>query len=292
MRDNARRAVGAHLNVQWTDTTVPKLSDGVRSKAQGYQELASSIEAVTAGKSPSLLFVISDDMKPKRSRSSKEEPTQQTKDSEAAWVEIFQTEGDYTVYIPGRFFNVVRVDASGVREDDNKYVCSENAPLVLLTRTDGQVETFFEGRAKIKRRNVVNAMCTVLKKDEVVRNMNPFTKLHELMKQLERAELAILKLADNLKELQGKLSKAQARDQQLARKRKKPVEASTSTLQTEKRIVLFKDTKVLPAKTAKFDILNEEYVVLEDVGLPAAKMPPKPVEPKDGELSRSSTYLR
>ena len=283
LRESARRAVGAHLNVQWSDGTVPSLGANIRSRDDAYRQFAGSIPVVNEGVSPSLIFVISDAVKPARSKKAKEQPSQERRDSEAAWIELFQSAGDYSVFIPGRFFNIVRVDATEVTANDNKYLCSEKAPLVILTTKAGEIASTFDGRAKIKRNAIVNGMCGILRKDGTVASMRPFTRLHDLMKGLQRAEVALLQLDEKLDALNDKLTRAENRDLRTARKTKKPVKASRGTQLAEQAIDNFKVVTLFKAELQKHGISNEEYALLQDVGLPDKKMPPKPVKPEPGK---------
>jgi hypothetical protein len=297
MRDSARKAVGAHLNVQWIDATIPELPEGIRSRADAYHHLATSIPEVKKGEWPALVFVISDEQKPppKRRPGSKKKseprPTRQAEASEDAWVELFQTEGQYSVFVPGRFFNVLRVEATKVKEDYNRYLCSEEAPVVFLTRKDGEVDASFEGAAKIKRNGVVRAMCGLMRKDGLVTTMKPFGRLHDLMRELEKVELALLKADEKSKELKKELAESRERDERLARRLKKPMKVSQSTTRTEQRLERFLRTSLLPVQIRKYKILAEEYALLKEIGVPPAKMPKEPVKP-DGAETSSQTHPR
>jgi hypothetical protein len=247
---------------------------------------------VKKGEWPALIFVISDEQKParkrrpgSRSKRSEPEPTKQAEESEDAWVELFQTEGEYAVFIPGRFFNVLRVEATKVDEDFNKYICSEQAPLVILAHKGGDIDSTFQRAVKIKRNAVVRAMCNLMRKDGIVRTLRPFSRLHDLMRQLERIELALLKADEDLKELQRDLSERRAKDASLARKLKKPVKTSRSTLLAEQRLERYKKTKLLPIRIQKYKILSEEYTLLQEIGVPPAKMPKQPVNPQPAEAT-------
>lgn len=291
MRADARRAVGSHLNVQWVDASVPELDADVRSKAEAYQQFCRSIPEVMKGESPSLIFVFSDEMKPKAksSKSREEQPTAQAKASAAAWIELFQTEGDYSVFIPGRFFNIFRVDATTVTDAGNKYLCSEKAPRVILTRRSGDVVTFFEGRAKIKRRGIVSAMSTILRSDNIVENMRPFGRLHNLMKALEQAEFDLIKAGKKMTELRDKLATAEERDAKTARRTKKSRGPSNSTIQAKKAVEKFEVTTLYKTDVSKYVILKEEYALLKEIGLPEEKMPTEPVEPGTGSRPTPSS---
>jgi len=277
--------VGAHLNVNWVDATVPGLAASAASRRDAYQQLADTIPVVRQSGLPSLIFVISDEV---TRRGRKDVPTSQNRDSGAAWIELFQSEGDYTVFIPGRFYNILRVDATRVTADDNKYLCSENAPIVLLTRADGQVETCFEKRAKIKRAAVVRAMLRLLQKDALVKNMQPFGKLHDLMKRLERAEMDLLKSDEKLQDLRKKLADSAARDLATARRRRKPAEPSKTTLMAEAAVDAFRKSTIYKGKVARYNILKEEYTLLLGIGLPSGKMPKAPSAPQQVATLNSS----
>ena len=113
--DKARRAVGSHLNVNFTLESVRSVDPKLRNRDDVIQAVLDRMGTVKNG-SPSLVFVFSDEMKP-RARGKHPpppKPTMQARDSAAAWEELFQKEGDYSVFIPGRFFNIVRVDATNV----------------------------------------------------------------------------------------------------------------------------------------------------------------------------------
>lgn len=269
--------MGAHLNVNWVDAKVPGSEAG--SRAEAYQQLADAVLDSKKGTSPSLIFVISDETRRKSSRDAEEVPTQQRKDSGAAWIELFQTEGDYSVFMPGRFFDIVRVDATQVTEADNPHIHSAVAPIVILTQTDGTVDKVLEGRQKIKRNSVISAMCAVLKKDGVVSNLQPFGKLHDLIKSLERSEITLLQADEKLQELQAKLRAAGTKDAQTAQRTKKPLKRSTTTSLAEAAVEKFKKTTIVTALIGKFKILKEEFALLKEIGLPAEKMPKEPVHP-------------
>ena len=284
--------MGSHLSVNWTSVPVPELDDDARARVKAYQQLADSIPESQKGGLPSLIFVFSDEMKSSRASSVSARLTSQAKDSAAAWVTLFQTEGDYSVVIPGRFFNVFRAEAARVSPAHNKYVCSEKAPIVILTRANGEVASYFEGRAKIKRRSVVEAMGKTLQKDDVVKNMRPFGRLHELMKSLERIETARLKDARKLRELEVKLNIAKARDAKRARRSDKELDPSMSTVRARENIDDFKNSRLLPKLMTRSEILKEEYALLEALDLPSSKMPPRPKDPQPAKAQSTSSQRR
>ena len=294
LREEARKKVGAHLNVQWVAASVPELSEGIRSTRDASQSLADSVIKETGKKQqwPSMICVISDEQKPQpkpkpgsRRAPPEPQPTRQAKDSEAVWIELFQTEGDYSVFIPGRFFNVMRVEATSVSPAKNKYFCSEAAPLIVLADKDGKVVDDFKGRAKIKRSSIVNGMCKVVKDDGIVKNMQPFSRLHELMRSLELTEVALLKANEKMAELDGQLKARETKDAERVRKVKNAPETSQQTRQLRKRVEDFQQNGLLPVQVRRYEILHEEYALLKEVGLPESKMPPKPVAPQGSAKS-------
>ena len=185
-RAEARRAVGSHLNVKWIDAQVPDDDKTLASQKEAVQDSISRMKEFSKGV-PGLVFIFSDEEMPapKKAKNYVPQPTRQAKDCAIAWAELFQTEGDYSVFIPGRFFNVYRADATVVTPRRNKYLCSEKSPIVVLTDKDGKVIDIMEGRAAVKRSKVVTEMTEVLRKDGYIQSGNSFGRLQELMVSLE-----------------------------------------------------------------------------------------------------------
>jgi hypothetical protein len=285
-RASARRAVGAHLNVQWTDAAAAPADGTYGGRNEGIQAGINSLAAIKNG-SPSLIFVFSDETKPqpppkgKNPKKSDPEPTQQARDCDAAWAELFQKESDFNVFIPGRFFNVVKLNATDVKESQNKYICSEKAPIVVLTRKSGEIEEILEGRTKIKATAVAKIMSDILRKDGYVTGSAQFAELNSLMVDLEKTELALLmekedmdKVKRRLAEAQGKAAKAAAK----AEKKGKEAKPSDSVESAQKSVEEF-EQKIKDKLKEKQDVLQKEYALLKDLGLPSAKMPPAPANP-------------
>ncbi len=284
--------MGAHLNVQWSDSTVPALDGNVTSRQQAYQQLADSISIVKADVSPSLIFIVSDEMKPKKSKKAQAQPTIQQKNSERAWIELFQTAGDYSVFIPGRFYNIVKVDATTVRADQNKYLCSSKAPIVLLTGKNGEVVSTFESQAKIKRIGVVRGMTAILRKEGTIASTRPFDQLNLLMRALKQSEFSILKLNKKLAELDQKLKASEGKDLARAKKSGKPRVTSRSTLSAESVIDKFEATLLHAAAMKRYGVLKTEYALLQELKLPEKKMPPEPVAPESGDRPQTTSQRR
>jgi hypothetical protein len=285
--------VGAHLNVQWSDSTVPALGGNVTSRQQAYQQLADSISIVKADVSPSLIFIISDEMKPKKkSKNAQAQPTIQQKNSERAWIELFQTAGDYSVFIPGRFYNIVKVDATTVKADKNKYLCSSKAPIVLLTKLNGEVVSTFESQAKIKRIGVVRGMTDILRKEGTIASTSPFDQLNLMMRALKQSEFSILKLNKKLAELDKKLKESEGKDLARAKKSGKPIVTSRSTLSAESAIDKFEATILHAAAMKRYGVFKTEYALLQTLKLPENKLPPEPVEPESGDRPKTTGKRR
>jgi len=140
---------------------------------------------------PALIFVLSEELQPKKGKANAVQASRQFRDSAIAWAELFQTEGDYSVFIPGRFFNIYRADATAVKASQNKCLCTEKAPVVILADKTGKVVDVMEGKGLIKRSKVVTEMTEVLRKDGYIQNGNSFTRLQELMSSLEKVEVAV-----------------------------------------------------------------------------------------------------
>jgi len=271
-RANARRAVGSHLNVKWTDASVPEDHQVYPSEKAALQASLDQMTNVTDGV-PSLIFVFSDEMRPwsPTSRITTPKPTQQAQDSAAAWTELFQTEGDYSVFIPGRFFNVFRVDATQTKDTFNKLLCSPKAPVVILTDKAGKITDILQGRVRIKRPRVVECMTAILRKDGYIQTASSFAQLHELMLQLEKAEIALLLTGEKLGDAAKKLAKAQTSN--LASQGVLPTSGETA-----KKLIEKLEGEKQQEENAKREILKKEHVLLAELGLPASKMPPDPAE--------------
>lgn len=270
-RANARRAVGSHLNVQWSDLQAIEAEKAYGSQKEAFQDFLDQSKGVATG-SPNLVFVFSDEEEapPSKARYAKPEPTRQAKDSAAAWAELFQTEGDYSVFIPGRFFNVYRVDATKMPESKNKYLCSSKAPMVILTGKDGKIVDVFEGRAAIKRNKIVDEMASILTKDGYIKSASSFAKLHQLMVSLEKIELETVQAKDRASDAAGKFAKAKS--SKAAQKKGDLLASGKAAKENLDRA----EDGVKDVQKQKTAILKEEYALLKDLGLPAAKMPPEP----------------
>jgi len=277
-RAAAREAVGKHLNVQFTDVTVPAAEGTFGSRNEGVQDSLSGVKEVGNG-SPSLIFVYSDEMKPQAKGSkSAGEPTAQAKDSALAWEELFQREGDYTVFIPGRFFNIVKMNATGVPAAKNKYLGSEKAPVVILTHKDGKVEEVFEGKAKIKGVVVAKGMVDILQKDGYITTIGQFAELSGLMVELEKIELAVVIAKEDEGKRRGKVAETQAKTAKRAAKSDKEVKPSKTADAAEKALEA-SDAALNEKLKGKQEILKKEFALLQELNLPADKMPKEPVGP-------------
>lgn len=232
--------------------------------------------AIKKANTPSFVFVSSDEKVIKKGKPPK--PSKQMKDCQAVWADLFYRIGDYAVFLPGRFFSVFKVDVTSVKPDQNKYLCSQTAPILLLTNKDGQITHAMEGKVKIKASMVVRAMYDILRKDAYVSNMVVFKDLNTIMKQLENAEVAILDVEERVGKAKSRVREYQARDAALARRTKKSATESVSTKNAQKNV-----EKLLPLVTdkeeEKYEILREEYALLTKIGLPKSRMPKQPKEP-------------
>jgi hypothetical protein len=279
---DARRAVGSHLNVKWADQAVPALQETYPSERAGLDASFGEMTNFSVGL-PSLVFVYSDEMRPAPSRDKHyiPKPTQQAVDSAAAWADLFQTEGDYSVFIPGRFFNVIRVDATDVGSAYNKYLFSQKAPMVILTDKEGKIADIFQGKAAIKRAKVVESMAVILRKDGYIQSGALFAKLGLLMNQLEKAEYDVLSTRVQLEEAAAKLAKAQASKAAIKKG------ALTSSGETARRLADKCEADLERQQKVKYEILKQEYALLRDLGLPDAKMPSEPAENKSTAVAPS-----
>lgn len=225
-----------------------------------------------ASGSPSLVFVFSDEAEqpPAKARYAKPEPTRQAKDSEAAWAELFQTEGDYSVFIPGRFFNVYRVDATKVTDSFNKHLCSAKAPMVILTSKDGKIVDIIDGRAAIKRNRIVDEMSGILTKDGYIKSASTFPKLQQLMLSLERLEVEAIQAKERADEAADKFAKAKS--SKAAVKKGDLLASGKAAKENLDRA----EDGIRNVEKQKNAILKEEYALLKDLGLPAGKLPPEP----------------
>lgn len=291
-RANARRAVGEHLNVQWTDATVTP-SDTPRASRKEAIDAAlqtlsypgkpampvagsapSSTAAAPASENatPSLIFVYT---------TVSTKPKSQAQDCEAAWEELFHKESDFSVFIPGRFFNVLRVNVTQIKESaNNKHLCSEKAPLVILTRANGEIEEVLEGKVQIKSSAVTTTMCDILRKDGFLKKSSSIPELNGLMVALQKAEEAMILGKEDLGKVKARLAETRgkaARKVNLGGKSNKDT-GSASVVSAQKSVDSF-EKKLKDAQTEKFDILSKEYAMLQELGLPPSKMPPKPASP-------------
>lgn len=257
--------------MQWTDLQAPEATKNYGSQREAIQDLLGQMKGFASG-SPSLVFVFSDETEPPpaRARYAKPEPTRQARDSEAAWAELFQTEGDYSIFIPGRFFNVYRLDATKVTDSLNKYLCSAKAPMVVITSKDGKIADIIEGRAAIKRSRIVDEMSSILTKDAYIKSAASFARLHQLMVNLEKLELEVVQAKDRADEAADKFAKAKS-----ARAAVKKGELLASGKAAKENLDRAEDG-VKDVQKQKAAVLREEYALLKDLGLPPAKMPPEP----------------
>lgn len=252
--------------------------------------IQASIEKLSDAKngSPSLIFVFADEAKEVKVEASKAtkskkvapppEPTQQSEDSQAAWNELFQKEGDYSIFIPGRFFNVIKVNASGIKNTEHKYLNGEKAPIVVLTRKNGEIQAIFEGKAHIKAPAVSKVMYDILKKDEYVKGTGPFAELNALMVELEKVEADLLLEKDELAKVKTRFSDAKSRATKAMSKAKgKDKEDKVpGYLESAEKSLQEQEKKVETVEENKNNVLRKEFALLKDMGLPAAKLPPEP----------------
>jgi hypothetical protein len=227
------------------------------------------------GGSPSLIFVFSDEERipPEKARKYVPKPTQQAEESAAAWSELFQTEGNFSIFIPGRLFNIVRADATKVKPEDNKFLCSPKAPCVVMTDKDGKVLDVYQGKARIKRAPIVDAMVAVLRRDGIIGDTASFVKLEDLTVQLEKAEVQLLLTQEEIAKAEAKLKTAQT-----SKTTVKNGELNSSG-ETAKRLIEKLQDRSKKEAIQKYDILKQEYALLKNLGLPAARMPKEPVAP-------------
>lgn len=225
--------------------------------------------------SPALIFMFSDEElpAPKKAKNYDPQPSRQAKESGAAWAELFQSEGDYSVFIPGRFFNIYRADATTIKAHQNKYLCSEKAPLVILVDKAGKIVDIMDGRAAVKRPKVVYEMTDVLRKDGYIQNGNSFGRLQELMASLEKVEVNVMAIKSQVSEAASKFASAQS----TKAAQKKGDLTSSGKAAKEKLGKVEADLK--EQETARYKILSEEYTLLKELGMPPAKLPPEPRQP-------------
>ena len=224
---------------------------------------------------PGFVFIFSNEEMPRPKRAPAQyipRPTRQAVDSAASWAELFQTEGDYSVFLPGRFFNVYRADATAVTANQNAQLCSERAPILILTDKDGKVTAVMEGRAAIKRARVVVAMAEILRRDGCIQNDKPFSRLQELMLGLENVEIGIQSAEAAAKSAAAALAKAQA-----SKAAKKKGELTSSGM-TAKDNADKAENKLRDLKMSKYKILVQEYALLKELGVPSTRMPREPVD--------------
>lgn len=250
--------------------------------------------SVLKNKSPSLVFVFTDRIK----RSSKpvadkarpdsaskarfstsrpmqaSEPSQQARASADAWEELFLQDGDYVTLILGRFFNVVKIDATQVDEAQNKYISSDKAPMVILTRKNGDIDSVYDGKARIKGAIIAKAMSDVLRKDGIVTGIGSVPELNALMNQLEKVELALIYANENA----GKVKSRNTQKEKTISKSKPANESASSPPESATRKAIEGAEAIVTAKTReKNDILGKEYAMLKELGLPESKLPKDPL---------------
>ena len=254
-----------------------KIPDGkltCASQKDGIQDSIGQMKEYVSG-SPGLLFVFSDEEMPvpKKAKNYQPQPSQQAKDSAAAWAELFQTEGDYSIFIPGRFFTVYRGDATAVTPDINKYLCSGKSPLVVVTDKAGKIVDVLEGRAAIKRSKIVAEMSDVLRKDGYIQSNSSFARLQQLMNELEKIEVTMLLLKTQVADAAKKFADAQS--SKAAKKKGELLSSGKVARENLDRA----ESQMKAQEKAKYAILTEEYALLKELGLPPAKLGPEPKQP-------------
>jgi len=286
---SAREAVGKHINVQWTDVQASALSGTFATRAEALQSCLNDVSVIKNG-SPSLVFVFTDRTKhsskpgDKAGSDSAPKSTPQVKASADAWAELFQQDGDYVTLILGRFFNVVKMDATQVEESQNKYISTEKAPMVILTRKSGLIDSVYDGRAKIKSGIIAKAMSDVLKKDGTVTGSGSVAGLNALMVQLEKVELALIYANEN----EGKIKSKNSHKERTSSRAKAGKESGSSQPETAAQKSIDGAEALVAAKTKeKNDILGKEYAMLKVLGLPDSKLPNE--IPSDSSSQSDST---
>jgi len=256
-RANAQRAVSSHLKINWEMVSAGSATNTRAAKAAGIQATVNRVESVRTGGLPSFIFVLSNETRERAAGGDNRTP--QAKDCAAAWNDLFNTVGDYSVGVPARLFNCVKLDATALHKAENPFVCSENAPMLVLTAKNGTVAAVFEGRVRIKAGLVVPALNAQLQRDGLVSNARALAELSVVMKDLEKAEIDIQEAA----------SMALLRSRSGVKATKAP--SASAQAKAEKS-----QSEADAAGKAKQALLLKEYALLKQAGVPADRLPPEP----------------
>ena len=290
---NARRAVGAHLNVQWIDATVKSSQMTYSSRNEAVQ---AALETLSYSIKPAANIKTSDSAStgytptPENAAptliffySTAQQPKQHARESELAWEELFRKESDFSVFIPGRFFTVLRVDVTSIRKSaNNRYICSENAPTVVLTHANGDVAEVLEGTPSIKSLAIARTMCNILTADGFLKKPSAIPDLNGLMVALQKAEEALLVDKEDLEKLKTKLADVRGRAAKkvtIIAKSDADKANESAPVEAAKKAVENSEKKLKDKQTDRYNILTKEYAMLQDLGLPTSKMPPEPESP-------------
>ncbi len=183
---------------------------------------------------------------------------------------LFGAEGKVLkFYIAAKFFNCVDVDLTSVDEKTSRVLCSENAPIIVLTDKEGRVAAMLAGPGQCKERNIYSAMCSTLGKCGFRNVSATISKIEKLMKkELYGAVRTMLWSGDGV---------AICRSAIAAVKSKKGSESSKSRAIKKQEDGIEKiKAQVAEAKITQYKVLKTEYDLLKAAGLPEDRLPKEP----------------
>jgi hypothetical protein len=181
---------------------------------------------------------------------------------------------DLKLHIAARFFNCVDVDLGKTDRKTCKALCSEKAPIIVLTDKKGKVAAMLTGPTKCRERSIYSAMCSVLGRCGFRNVSATVNKIEKLMKkQLYGAERTMLWSGDGIAICRSAIADV---------KRKKGSEGSKKKAikRQEDGIEKIK-SQVAEARISKYRALKAEYDLLKAAGLPEDRLPKEPKEPKE-----------
>jgi hypothetical protein len=187
---------------------------------------------------------------------------------------MFGPEGkDLKLYIAARFFNCISVDVTGVDKKTSGVLCSDNAPIIVLTDKEGKVAAMLAGSGQCKERNIYSAMCSTLGRCGYRNVSTTISKLEKLMKkELYGAERTLMWSGDGIAICRSAIS---------AVKHKKGSESSRKRAIKKQEAGIEKiKSQVAEAKETKYKVFKAEYDLLKAAGLPDDRLPKEPKAPK------------
>lgn len=187
---------------------------------------------------------------------------------------LFGAEGeDLKLYIAARFFNCVDVDLTGVDSKASGVLCSENAPIIVLTDKEGKVVAMLAGPGQCRERNIYSAMCSTLGKCGFRNVSATVNKIEKLMKkELYGAVRTMLWSGDGIAICRGAIADVKGKKGSESSK-KRAIKKQEDGIEKIK-------AQVAEARATQYKVLKAEYDLLKAAGISKDRLPKEPRELK------------